>query len=65
MNRLGRFIQKGNGTDLICLGKFEQLTLLRVIILENTGIYLHEIQDQLCKLAVSAFAVHVWDAVEK
>ena len=31
------------------LGEFEQLILLR-IILENTGIYLHEIQDKLYDL---------------
>ena len=37
-----------HGPQLL-LGEFEQLTLLR-LILENTGIYLHEIQDKFSDL---------------
>ena len=37
-----------HGPQLL-LGDFEQLTLLR-LILENTGIYLYELQDKLCDM---------------
>ena len=37
-----------HGPQLL-LGDFEQLTLLR-LILEHTGIYLHELQDKLCDM---------------